>query len=164
MIFVAIGANLASDYGQPVEACEQALHLLPREGISIVQRSPWYKSAPVPMSDQPWYVNGVAVVETELDPFECLQALHRIESEMGRVRTVVNAPRVIDLDLLAYHTLCRDDASLVLPHPRMHERSFVMLPLQDIAPHWVHPRLGKAVADLVQGLPKDQVIQRMAHD
>lgn len=122
--------------------------------------SPWYRSAPVPASDQPWYVNGVVRVETDLDAPALLAVLHRVEAAFGRVRRQVNEARGLDLDLLAYHDDVRDEAP-VLPHPRLHQRAFVLLPLRDLAPGWRHPVTGMNVASLVADLPPGQVTERI---
>lgn len=158
MILIAIGANLPSRFGSPRDACEAALARLEERGVRVVARSRWWESAPVPISDQPWYVNGVAAVETVLDPAALLAELHAVEEEMGRVRTVRDAPRVIDLDLLAYDDVVRDDGP-VIPHPRMSDRAFVVLPLAEVAPQWRHPVSGRRIAELVSALPEDQEIR-----
>ena len=123
-------------------------------------RSRFYNSAPVPASTQPWYVNAVAALETRLPPEDLLFLLHRIETELGRVRREKNAPRTIDLDLLAYDSLIRESPP-ILPHPRLHERAFVLLPLAEIAPGWIHPRLGVPVEQLIVNLPPEQVAEPM---
>ena len=125
-----------------------------RGGVTVSRVSPWYRSAPVPASDQPWYVNAVAEVRTPLAPAPLLAFLHKVEREFGRVRGVANAARVLDLDLLAYGDAIADgrDGGPVLPHPRLHERAFVLVPLVDLAPGWRHPMLGKTAAELLQGL------------
>lgn len=161
LILVAIGANLPSRFGPPAAACEAALEALEARGISVVRRSRWWESAPVPVSDQPWYVNGVATVETPLSPAALLAELHAVEEAMGRVRTVRNAARVIDLDLLAYG----DDileGNLVVPHPRLAERAFVVLPLAEVAPDWRHPATGMTVPEMVAALPPGQDIRPQA--
>ncbi len=125
--------------------------------VTVVRRSRWYTSAPVPPSDQPWFVNGVALVATGLGPANLLATLHRIENEFGRVRRVRNEARVIDLDLLAYGDLVLGEGEgLVLPHPRLRTRAFVLLPLAEVAPDWRHPVSGEAVEDLIRTLPADQ--------
>lgn len=158
MILVAIGANLPSRFGTPQDACLAALSWLEQDGdVKILERSHWWETAPVPISDQPWYVNGVVSVETDLSPEDLLQRLHLIEAGMGRVRTVPNAPRVIDLDLLAYGETCCE-TPLTLPHPRLHLRMFVLGPLCDIAPDWRHPtsnRTAKALRDALPAADRD---------
>ena len=117
--------------------------LLSSVGITVVRRSRWYMSQPVPPSDQPWYVNGVAAVETALAPPALLAALLAVEARFGRRRGAPNAARTLDLDLLDYDgTQCVSER-LALPHPRLHERRFVLAPLAEIAPRWRHPRLGE---------------------
>lgn len=160
-ILIGIGANLSSErYGAPLDACAAALAALgATAGVRVVAASRWFESAPVPVSDQPWFVNGVAQVETELSPLALLDTLHAIEAQFGRVRTVPNAPRVLDLDLLAYGDSVVDDgpAGAQIPHPRLENRAFVLLPLGDVAPAWVHPCTGQGLAEMVAKLPADQV-------
>jgi len=130
--------------------------------VRLVRRSPWYRSPPLPASAQPWYVNGVALVETKHSPADLLALLHRIEARFGRMRGEANAERSIDLDLLDYEgrvSIAGDP--LVLPHPRLHERAFVLLPLRDVAPDWRHPRLGLTIADLVAALGEAPGIERI---
>jgi len=159
MILVGIGANLPSDrFGDPMDTCEAACDALERlDFVHIIARSGWFESAPVPLSDQPWFINGVVQVDTKLPPNELLGALHSIEADFGRVRSERNAPRVLDLDLLAYDDIKITDSSPQIPHPRMHVRAFVLLPLAKINPDWVHPQNGAKLADLIEKLPKDQL-------
>lgn len=159
MILIGLGANLPSQYGTPRATCEAALAALDKAGVKVLRRSRWYKTAPVPVSDQPWYVNGVAAVESDLAPAALLALLHDVEQDFGRVRSERNAARVIDLDLLVHGDEIVDDGSLVIPHPRLAERAFVLLPLAEIAPDWVHPVTGKAVADMLAELPAGQQAQ-----
>jgi 2-amino-4-hydroxy-6-hydroxymethyldihydropteridine diphosphokinase len=162
MILLALGANLPSTVGPPQETLEAALVALAASGIRIVARSRWYRTAPVPASDQPWYVNGVARVETGLGPEELLARLHEVEAQFGRKRGVRNEARVLDLDLLDYDGLVAATGDLVLPHPRLQDRAFVLLPLAEIAPEWRHPRLQKSVAELIAALPKEQQAEPIA--
>jgi 2-amino-4-hydroxy-6-hydroxymethyldihydropteridine diphosphokinase len=164
MILVALGANLPSpEHGSPRQTLSAALDALAAKGVMVVQRSRWYETAPVPVSDQPWYVNAVAAVETGIGPVELLTLLHRVEEGFGRVRGERNAPRIVDLDLLAYGEDVRDGPDgLVLPHPRLHERAFVLLPLRDVAPGWRHPRLGLTVDEMIAGLPPDQMARLLS--
>ena len=154
MILVAIGSNLPSVAGTPRETCEAALRLLPMRGVRILSTSKWYETAPVPVSDQPWFVNGVVRVETLLNPLALLQTLHDVELEFMRTRSQPNAARTLDLDLLDYEGLIFPTGALVLPHPRLQERAFVLYPLHDVAPDWRHPVLGLEVSDLIQNLPE----------
>jgi len=162
LIFIGLGANLPSPrYGTPRAACETALRLVAAAGVRVVRRSRWYGSAPVPPSDQPWYVNGVARVETALPPPALLALLHDIERDFGRERREINAARVIDLDLLAYGDRV-ETGPPALPHPRLHERAFVLLPLAEVAPDWRHPATGRSVAALIAALPPDQAARPLA--
>lgn len=158
MIVIGLGANLSSPrYGGPQEACEAALGALHAAGVSVLRRSRWYRSAPVPASDQPWFVNAVAEVSTELSAADFLGLLHGIEQEMGRERRARDEARVIDLDLLIFgESVSGPGESPVLPHPRLAERAFVVLPLAELAPDWRHPRTGQSLAAIVQALPVDQ--------
>ncbi len=161
MVFVGIGANLSSPtYGAPLEACQAAVEALRGiEGIEVAQISRWYRSEPVPVSDQPWYINGVVEIETELSADNLLQKFHDIEEAFGRVRTVVNAPRIIDIDLLDYKGEIKEQGLAILPHPRLQGRAFVLKPLWDIAADWIHPSSGKNIRDLIKKIPKDQLCE-----
>jgi 2-amino-4-hydroxy-6-hydroxymethyldihydropteridine diphosphokinase len=161
-ILIALGANLPTErFGPPRAALEAALSEMSRRGVRVLARSRWWESAPVPPSDQPWFVNGVAEVATPLEPEALLALLHEVEASFGRVRREVNAPRTLDLDLLAYGDLVRGEEGPppTLPHPRMASRAFVILPLAEIRPHWRHPVLGLTAADLARALPKEQAIR-----
>jgi 2-amino-4-hydroxy-6-hydroxymethyldihydropteridine diphosphokinase len=160
MILLGLGANLPSAIGPPVATLESVLGALVAEGVIIERRSSWYRSAPVPAGDQPWYVNGVVAVATDLDPPALLALLHRVEARMGRVRRERNEPRVVDLDILDYDGAVRAEGP-VLPHPRMHERGFVLLPLREVAPDWRHPVSGAALPALIAALPPDQTTEQM---
>ena len=162
MIIVGIGANLAGeDYPDARATCEAALLELPSRGIRIDAVSAWYESEPVPRSDQPWYSNAVVRVRSELTPADLLSELHQIEARFGRERGAVNAARTLDLDLIDHEGAVSEDGLWpILPHPRMHARAFVLLPLRDLEPGWRHPKLGASIDALVSALPKDQKIRR----
>jgi 2-amino-4-hydroxy-6-hydroxymethyldihydropteridine diphosphokinase len=163
-IFIALGANLEHPtYGPPQRALEAALEELGRRGVVVRRVSPWYRTAPVPASDQPWYVNAVAEVATDLTADALLARLHAVEDAFGRVRTVPNAARLIDLDLLDFNgeTAAGGPGRAILPHPRMEGRAFVLRPLADLAPDWRHPRTGVTISALLAALPADQVIERL---
>jgi 2-amino-4-hydroxy-6-hydroxymethyldihydropteridine diphosphokinase len=160
MILIGLGANLPSAAGAPPATLAAALTALAEAGVGLVRRSPWYRSAPLPAGDQPWYVNGVASVATSLGPSELLAVLHRVEARFGRIRRTRNEPRPLDLDPLDYDGRLRQEPP-VLPHPRLQERAFVLLPLRDVAPDWRHPASGAGLAQLIAALPPGQEIERM---
>jgi 2-amino-4-hydroxy-6-hydroxymethyldihydropteridine diphosphokinase len=160
MILVGLGANLPSTAGPPRATLEAALRALQAAGVCLERRSPWYRSAPLPPSGQPWYLNGVARVATALGPLALLALLHRVEASFGRRRGRRNTPRVLDLDLLDYDGLVRR-GRLKLPHPRLGERAFVLRPLADVAPLWRHPVTGLGVAELLAALPPERRVERL---
>jgi 2-amino-4-hydroxy-6-hydroxymethyldihydropteridine diphosphokinase len=156
MILVGLGANLPSRVGPPLATLEAALAALERAGAKIVARSRWYRTAPVPASDQPWFINGVIAIATSLSPPELLALLQKTELAFGRQRGVRNEARTLDLDIIDYDGRVEDGSGLALPHPRMHERAFVLLPLAEVAPAWIHPRIGKTISALIAALPASQ--------
>ena len=166
MIFIGIGANLPNPaFGPPRATCGAALERLAGHGVNVTARAPWYASAPVPVSAQPWYVNGVVAVTTELAPEALMAALLAIEQGLGRERGARNAARTVDLDILAYGDQvidAGDDDRLRIPHPRMAERAFVLMPLADIAPDWRHPANGRDIARLLAEMPAGQQTEAMA--
>ncbi len=166
MILLGIGANVPSTrFGSPRRTCEAALEAVSAAGVRVVDRSSWYRSAPVPASDQPWFVNGVAELETKVGPEALLALLLGIEQEFGRIRHMVNGPRVIDLDLLTYGSVLRVSGQPpLLPHPRLHERGFVLWPLAELAPRWQHPILRCSARDLADDLPPDQVVEALSEN
>lgn len=130
--FIAFGSNLKDPQNQ-VEKAIQAIKNAPN--ILLVQASSLYKTAPVGYDNQDDFINAVAEIKTDLTPIELLRKLLEIEHTFGRKRPFPNAPRVLDLDLLLYEGITMNSAELTLPHPRMHERGFVMIPLAEIAPN-----------------------------
>lgn len=158
---IGIGANLDSrEWGPPLNTCTAALGTLHAMDVIVVRRSRWYRSAPVPVSDQPAFVNGVLQVTTHYDSKTLLRVLHAVEAEFGRTRGVTNGARVLDLDLLTYNNEVRDIPSEVrLPHQRMHERAFVLKPFVELAPHWTHPVLGMSASELLARLPSNQIAE-----
>jgi 2-amino-4-hydroxy-6-hydroxymethyldihydropteridine diphosphokinase len=163
MIFIGIGSNLVSPVGTPLTTCLAALKRLEQSGIPVVRRSPFYETAPVPASDQPHFVNGVAELQTDQNPTELLAILHDIENAFSRMRGDSNAARTLDLDLLAYNdVVCEGQREAPhLPHPRLHERAFVLLPLCDLAPDWLHPILKTTAGELARRLPPGQIAGRL---
>lgn len=161
MILIGIGSNLSGGgYKTSVDVCEAALGALTAKGITVLAHSQWFESEPVPVSDQPWFVNGVACVETTLGAVDLLACLHEIEESFGRVRRARNEARILDLDLLAFGSQIIEIADgPVIPHPRLEQRAFVLLPLQEIAPEWSHPLSGRSVSALIGELPAGQNIR-----
>lgn len=147
-VVMALGGNLAFE-GRPVQAVMQAaLQRLEEAGLTPVARSRWWRSAAWPDPTQPPYLNAVVLVRTELEPRATLKALLEVEAAFGRQRGEANAPRTLDLDLIAYGRRVIDEPGLVLPHPRAAERRFVMGPLAEIAPAWRHPVSGETAQAL----------------
>ena len=156
MILLAIGANLPGpDGASALATCRRAaaaLDALP--GLTLKALSRWYETDPVPPSGQPPYINGVALLVGDgVDPAALLTALQTIENTLGRVRGQANAARSMDLDIVAIDTIVRSEPDPILPHPRAHLRGFVLAPLADVAPNWVHPILGKTAAALLAAIP-----------
>jgi len=149
-IIVALGSNLKGRFGSVSDLLEAAVAAFPAAGLGVVKRSSWWRSASWPDAGKPDYLNGVALVETMLDPYATLQALREIEACFGRLRLQANAPRTLDLDLIAHGRTLLADEALTLPHPRAAERLFVMGPLAEIAPSWRHPTLGASATDLAE--------------
>ena len=143
-VFAALGCNDKGVWSDCAEALEAALARFRQEGIDVVARSSWWRSQAWPDPNDPPFLNGVVRVETALGPQALMAALGRIEDAMGRVRGARNAPRTLDLDLIAYGRLSGDVDGLILPHPRAADRLFVMGPLAEIAADWVHPGGGVA--------------------
>lgn len=139
---MALGGNLPGAYTSREAVLEAALAALSEEGLEVVTRSTWWASAAWPDPSGPEYLNGVAIVRTALTPRETLAALHRVEDRFGRARGEANAPRAVDLDLVAYGRTVLD-GDLTVPHPRAHERLFVMGPLAELASAWIHPVSGE---------------------
>lgn len=149
-IVIALGSNLAGAHGACEALLDAALATFAAHGLTVTARSGWWRSAAWPDPTGPEYRNGVALVETGLTPGETLAALHAIERAFGRERLETNAARTLDLDLIAHGRLVIDQPGLHLPHPRAHDRLFVMGPLAEIAPDWRHPARGVAASVLAR--------------
>jgi len=147
-VVVALGSNMAGGFASSEALLEAALARFPEAGLPVRARSAWWRSAAWPDPKGPEYRNGVALVEVNGSPKAVLEALFSIEQAFDRMRDGKNAPRTLDLDLVAYGRQVIDAPDLQVPHPRAHERLFVMGPLAEIAPRWVHPVLGKTAAEL----------------
>ena len=164
MKLIALGANLPSRFGTPAQTLYAALKAMAEKDIWPVQISRVWKTAPVPFVEgQPWYHNAVAAVETSMAPHDLLLTLLAIEEEFGRVRTVRNAPRLLDLDLITYNDdIILDGPDLIVPHPRMEGRAFVLMPMADLLDEeWVHPQSGNTLSQLIARLPDEQKAEPM---
>ena len=146
LVYIGIGSNL----GDKLENCGRAVEAIAADDKNrVVKRSPFYLTEPVGEKEQEWFVNGAIAVETSLAPRQLLDFLLAIERSMGRVRKKRWGPRVIDLDILFYGDEIIMENGLEVPHPHLHERMFVLVPLRDIAPDFVHPRLGKTISQII---------------
>lgn len=147
-VIVALGSNLPGDYPDVPALLEAALEAFAAHGLTVVARSGWWRSAAWPDPAMPAYTNGVVIVETALSVRQALLQLHEIEARFGRERTAANAPRTLDLDLIAHGRTAVGEGGVQVPHPRAHERLFVMGPLAEVAPGWRHPVLHRTAAEL----------------
>jgi 2-amino-4-hydroxy-6-hydroxymethyldihydropteridine diphosphokinase len=144
-IYLSLGSNIGARAGN----IARALAELPEHGVRVVGRSSLYETEPVEFLAQGWFLNCVVEVETDLAPVELMRALLDIERAMGRERVAPKGPRIIDVDILLYGSRVVREADLEIPHPRMAERRFVLVPFAEIAPGGVHPVLKKTVAELL---------------
>jgi len=155
VILIALGANLHSAVGEPAVTLTRALAAIHAQRIRVLRVSAFYATPAWPDPADPPFVNAVAAIDTDLTPLALLTALHGIEIQFGRKRLQPNAPRTLDLDLLDYDGRVENDA-LILPHPRIAERAFVLVPLADVAPDWKHPVTGMCLKDLLTALPENE--------
>jgi 2-amino-4-hydroxy-6-hydroxymethyldihydropteridine diphosphokinase len=143
--YIGIGSN----FGNREKNCAKALALLEREGIKIVKRSSMIETEPWGVREQPKFMNMAVEVTTDMVPDLLLRKLKEVEAELGRVETTRWGPRIIDLDILFYDDMVMSSPELEIPHPHMHEREFVLMPLCEIAPDKIHPVLKKSVRGLL---------------
>jgi 2-amino-4-hydroxy-6-hydroxymethyldihydropteridine diphosphokinase len=147
--FIGIGSNL----GKPVENCQEAVEKIAAvPGIRLLRRSSLYRTEPEGPQDQPWFINAVVEIRTTLTPRQLFEVLQEIERRMGRVEGIKWGPRIIDLDLLIYGQEVVQEEQLVIPHPELHRRRFVLAPLCELASYWIHPAFGVSVRGLTDRL------------
>lgn len=148
--YISVGSNI----GDKLSNCQKGIAELTRSDRSrLMAQSQFYSTEPVDYEDQDWFVNAAVKIETRLNPFELLKTLKSIEREAGRTAESIRfGPRILDLDLILYDDLVINTAELVVPHPRMHKRRFVLQPICDIDPAIVHPIIKKRLRDLLESL------------
>jgi 2-amino-4-hydroxy-6-hydroxymethyldihydropteridine diphosphokinase len=155
--FVGIGSNLED----PTARCREAFRRLDTiPGIRVLRRSSLYRTAPVGPEDQPWFINAIAEIRTDLPPRKLFEALKEIERKMGRSDGPRWGPRVIDLDLLLYGRQVVAEEGLIIPHPEMHRRRFVLEPLCEIASYVIHPGFGISIRGLLDRLTDPVFVER----
>jgi 2-amino-4-hydroxy-6-hydroxymethyldihydropteridine diphosphokinase len=163
MAYLGLGSNL----GDRLAICRRALAAIDRlPETLLVARSAFYETEPQERTDQPWFINAVAAVQTDLEPRVLLAACQQIERDLGRRREAEArfGPRALDLDLLLYNGLVLDADDLTLPHPRLHQRRFVLAPLAELAPALRHPTFGRTIAELLADLGAVQTVRRLDPD
>ena len=156
-VYLSLGSNIGDRRGN----LRAAIDGLPHGGVAITRVSSLYETEPVDLKEQPWFLNCVAEAETHFDAFMLLRALREIETKMGSKKLVAKGPRLIDIDILLYGTETIDTPELQVPHPRMHLRRFVLVPLAEIAPGAVHPILKLTVAQMLGRTPDNSVVRRL---
>ena len=147
IVYIALGSNL----GDRLENLENALKSMHPQ-VVVLECSSIYKTPPWGYTSQPTFLNQVCKVETDLQPFDLLELLKNVEKQLGRRATFLYGPRTIDLDILFYNDLTLESAELTIPHPRIEERAFVLVPLADIDPELKHPKNGKTVEEMLSDL------------
>lgn len=154
MIMNKVYLGLGSNIGDSKRNIESALLLLSGK-VNILNKSSYYETEPVGFKEQPWFLNIVIEGETDLNPRELLDFTQSIERDMKRVKTILNGPRIIDVDILIYGDIKMKSEDLIIPHPRMHERAFVMVPLFEIAPNLVINNM--IIEDIMKSLRGEEI-------
>ena len=156
--YIGIGSNI----GNKAHHCEKAIaEILKANGHKLLAQSSLFKTQPIGYTSQDWFVNGVIKIETELEPLDLLRILKTIESRMGRAKTVRWGPRVVDLDILFFDEEEIKTEEVQIPHPSLHERQFVLIPLAEIDRNVIHPVLKKTVRELLEGFKDNQGVEKL---
>ena len=157
-IIIGVGGNIRSEDGShPIDIAIKAIDSFKDYSINVIKKSSWYVSEPIPKSNQPNFYNCVVFANTSLNELDTLKSLHNIEIIFGRKRQIVNGPRVIDLDLIDYSNKILENQYITIPHPRAHQRKFVMEPLAELEADWVHPILRIDANKILQSLENQKV-------
>ena len=159
LLVLSLGSNLGetSSTNGRKHNLERAIKLLRKNKMKIENKSKIYETVPVGFKSQPKFLNMILSAQTKHSPQACLKIIHQIESELDRIRTIKNGPRTIDLDIIFYDNSIITEKDLVIPHPRMHQRPFVLRPLAEILPDYIHPVYNKTVIQLLQEIDTEGV-------
>ncbi|MBO8153457.1 2-amino-4-hydroxy-6-hydroxymethyldihydropteridine diphosphokinase [Thermovirga sp.] len=155
LVAISMGSNL----GNRLSSLRKAILLLKKEGFNIIKTSDVFETPPFGVTNQPRFLNACLLMDTEINPADLLEKLKKIENEVGRIQRFRWGPREIDLDIIFYDEKVIDGPSLKVPHPHMHERPFVLIPLKQISPQWVHPILKKTVEQMAEDLHECDILR-----
>ena len=156
IVYLSLGSNV----GDRAKNLRAAIDELPHVGVAVKKVSSFYETQPVDLREQPWFLNCAVEAETHFDAMILLRALREIETKMGSRKPVAKGPRLIDMDILLYGSETMDTPELQVPHPRMHLRRFVLVPLVEIAPEAVHPLLKMTATELLERTPDRSAVRR----
>ena len=157
---IAVGSNLNSPEGfSPIKNCNNAINELSKFNINIIKKSSWYLSEPIPKSTQPKFYNLAVLCCANHGVDKILNIIQILEKKYGRIRIFRNMPRCIDIDIISFNKNVKNSLLLTIPHPRMHLRKFVLLPLLEIDPNWIHPLLKKNINFFLKKVKYQKIIK-----